>query len=103
MHDASSATARGKLAITGDADGELEVRDSRQARIGESHRDCDGATEGGSSPAECLLRVMGRRSRWSTDELVESSGLSAGTVSSTLLMLELDGKVKSDELVFERV
>jgi hypothetical protein len=89
----------GKLVVTGDADGELEVRDSSGIPIGER---VEGTTQGGSSPAECLLRVMGSRGGWSTDELVESSGLPAGTVSSALLMLELEGKVRGREMVFER-
>lgn len=77
--------------------------DASRAPIGEHRDEEESATQGGSSAGALLLQLMGRRGGWSTDELVASSGLSAGTVSSTLLMLELDGKVKSDELVFERV
>jgi DprA/Smf-like nucleotide binding protein involved in DNA uptake/HNH endonuclease len=92
----------GKLRISGDADGEIEVRDSTEAPIGDRHDANQSATQGGSSPEATLLRVMGRRGGWSTDELVESSGLSASIVSRTLLLLELDGKVTNDDFVFAR-
>jgi hypothetical protein len=98
----------GKLSITGDADGELDVRDTGGVAIDDRAIDdredaAVTATQGGSSPEECLLRVMSQRGGWSTDELVEASGLPVNIVSSTLLLLEIDGKVRGREMVFERV
>lgn len=93
----------GKVRITGDADGELDVRDPDGMPIGEVARDREGTTQGGSSPEAQLLALMGQRGGWCTDELVETSGLPVSIVNSTLLMLELDGKVRGREMAFERV
>jgi predicted Rossmann fold nucleotide-binding protein DprA/Smf involved in DNA uptake len=92
----------GKLQITGDAEHRLDVRDSSGALIVEGATEDEVATQGGS-PAGQLLQIMGHRGGWTTDALVESSGLSASAVSSTLLVLEVEGKITSRNLVFVRV
>jgi hypothetical protein len=58
---------------------------------------------GPPTPAPCLLRVMGRRGGWSIDALVESSALLVQQVSFALILLELQGKVRYRNDVFEPV
>jgi hypothetical protein len=116
----------GKLHISGDAEGQLDVRDESGALIEEqkpwtdsvlasgadsteSHDDrksVDGApesyvaTQSGSPAARRLLQVMAHRGGWTVDALIDASGLSASTVLSTLLFLQLDGRVTNRDSLF---
>jgi hypothetical protein len=47
-----------------------------------------------SAPAARLMQIMGRRPGWTTDELMEVSGLSYQEVQCALLMLELGNLVR---------
>jgi hypothetical protein len=118
----------GKLQIIGDAEGQLEVRDESGAPIEErkpwtdfalgSHADSTESrdseqsvgsavetsvetTQGGSAAGRRLLQVMAHRGGWTVDALIDASGLSASTVLSTLLFLELDGSVTHRDSLFE--
>jgi len=46
---------------------------------------------------------MGRRGGWNIDSLVESSGLLVQQVSFALILLELEGKVRYRNDLFEPV
>lgn len=47
-----------------------------------------------NDPAACLLRIIGRRGRWTLDELCRESGLRVAELQHALLLLELDGRVR---------
>ncbi|MBX3127684.1 MAG: HNH endonuclease [Polyangiaceae bacterium] len=77
-------------------------------------KQCDAVTQGGSSPdavtqggswgAEAgarLLRVMARRGGWTTDGLVDASGLPVPAVSATLVALQLEARVRVRRGCFE--
>jgi len=50
-----------------------------------------------------LIRVMGRCRGWTSDALVEASGLSVREVAGALTLLELDGRVQRRALGFDPV
>ncbi len=118
----------GKLHVSGDAEGQLEVVDESGAPIEErkrwagfvsgTHVDAtesrdkrefvdstlepsSAATQGGLPASRRLLQVMAHRGGWTVDALVDASGLSASTVSSTLLFLQLEGHVRNRDSLFE--
>lgn len=47
-----------------------------------------------------LIDVVGQRKRWTTDELIEASGLTARQVMSTLVLLELGRYIRRDGSFF---
>ena len=118
----------GKLHITGDAEGTLDVRDDSGALVEErkpwtdlsraAHADSprppgeprswdgvvdrpDATPQGGSPAGRRLLQIMAHRGGWTVDALVDASGLSASAVLSTLLFLQLDGSVRYRDFLFE--
>jgi hypothetical protein len=116
----------GKLDVTGDAEGELRFRDARGEPLVERFApragasvDAEpesGATQGGifmedgathgvilQEPATRVLHVIGRRGGWSLDALVEGSGLPASAVASALTLLELGGRVRYRDFVYDPV
>jgi hypothetical protein len=54
-------------------------------------------------PTTRLIRVMGRCRGWTSDALVEASGLSVREVAVALTLLELDGRVTRRALAFDPV
>jgi DprA/Smf-like nucleotide binding protein involved in DNA uptake len=47
-------------------------------------------------PLKQLLEIIGRRPRWTTDDLVEASGLTTSQVLSTITLLELGRHLRRD-------
>jgi hypothetical protein len=63
-------------------------------------------TQGGSSNDDIesrVLRTMAHARRWSTEKLIEASGLSAREVQTALTFLELGGRVRRRADAFEPV
>ena len=63
------------------------------------------ATQVGSSndPSARLLRIIGRRGGWTLHELNHESGLSVPELQHTLLLLELDGRIRYSSGRVDRV
>ncbi len=64
-----------------------------------------GATQCGTSeePATRLLQAIGRRGGWSMDALIEKTGLSASAAAVALMSLELAGRLRYHDFVFDPV
>ena len=64
-----------------------------------------GTTQGGifDEPAKRLLEAIGRRGGWSIDALIERTGLSASAVTVALMSLELGGRLRYHDFVFDPV
>ena len=62
-------------------------------------------TQGGTSedPATRLLQAIGRRGGWSIDALIEKTGLSASAATVALMSLELGGRLRYHDFVFDPV
>lgn len=122
----------GKLHVAGDAEGELSFRHASgepfvdlvpptplplaSERQVEIEAELDVASQGGSSPdgaatgsgasldpARRVLELIGRRGAWSLDALVEGSGLSVNAVAGALTLLELAGRVRCRDFVYDPV
>ncbi|MEO8182257.1 MAG: hypothetical protein ABI895_25760 [Deltaproteobacteria bacterium] len=65
----------------------------------EVDREAEGtlATE----PAELLLQIMGHRSGWTTDELMEASGLPIGELHCAMTLLEVSGLARRRLYAFD--
>ncbi len=110
-HDASDPRRSGVLAAPRqERSGRLDGPRSAPARAGapgsEAGQDIGwGATQVGISPepAAHLLQVIGRRGGWSLDALIERTGLSASAVSVALTLLEVGGRVRYHDFLFDPV